>query len=124
MLLSDNTDSRNAADWYKIFEPQKRLVRGKAYVLAKRFMDLVFVFFALPGWLPLFSLIAFLVWLSDPRAPVIFYQLRTGKSGKRFRMYKFRTMVPNAEELKMTLAHLNELKWPDFKITNDKRHPY
>jgi lipopolysaccharide/colanic/teichoic acid biosynthesis glycosyltransferase len=36
-------------------------------------------------------------------------------------MYKFRTMVPNAEELKAKYAHLNELKWPDFKITNDPR---
>src|ERR671932_2922705 len=36
-------------------------------------------------------------------------------------MYKFRTMVPNAEELKLTYAHLNELTWPDFKITNDPR---
>jgi lipopolysaccharide/colanic/teichoic acid biosynthesis glycosyltransferase len=36
-------------------------------------------------------------------------------------MYKFRTMVPNAEELKAKYAHLNELQWPDFKITNDPR---
>ena len=36
-------------------------------------------------------------------------------------MYKFRSMVPNAEELKKELAHLNELKWPDFKITDDPR---
>jgi len=36
-------------------------------------------------------------------------------------MYKFRTMVPNAEELKSQYAHLNELQWPDFKITNDPR---
>jgi lipopolysaccharide/colanic/teichoic acid biosynthesis glycosyltransferase len=36
-------------------------------------------------------------------------------------MYKFRTMVTNAEELKLTYAHLNELSWPDFKITDDPR---
>jgi len=52
---------------------------------------------------------------------VFFAQLRTGKGGKRFRMFKFRTMVANAEELKKELAHLNELKWPDFKISNDPR---
>ncbi|RME90543.1 MAG: sugar transferase [Anaerolineae bacterium] len=47
--------------------------------------------------------------------------MRTGKGGRRFPMYKFRTMVPNAEELKAKYAHLNELQWPDFKITNDPR---
>ena len=36
-------------------------------------------------------------------------------------MYKFRTMVPDAEELKVKYAHLNELQWPDFKIKNDPR---
>jgi lipopolysaccharide/colanic/teichoic acid biosynthesis glycosyltransferase len=52
---------------------------------------------------------------------VIFNQLRTGKGGRRFYMYKFRTMVPEAERLKASYAHLNELQWPDFKITNDPR---
>ena len=51
----------------------------------------------------------------------MFKQCRTGKGGRRFEMYKFRTMVPNAEELKEEYAHLNELHWPDFKITDDPR---
>jgi lipopolysaccharide/colanic/teichoic acid biosynthesis glycosyltransferase len=51
----------------------------------------------------------------------MFKQLRTGKGGRRFYMYKFRTMVPEAEELKSQYAHLNELQWPDFKITDDPR---
>jgi lipopolysaccharide/colanic/teichoic acid biosynthesis glycosyltransferase len=51
----------------------------------------------------------------------MFRQSRTGKGGRRFHMYKFRTMVPNAEQLKSQYAHLNELQWPDFKITNDPR---
>jgi len=76
---------------------------------------------ALPLWLPLLCLIAVLIWVSAPGAPVLFRHLRTGKGGKRFYMYKFRTMVPNAEELKAKYAHLNELKLPDFKITNDPR---
>ena len=54
-------------------------------------------------------------------APVFFRQNRTGKGGKRFQLFKFRTMVVNAEEMKLQLAHLNELQWPDFKITNDPR---
>jgi len=65
--------------------------------------------------------IALLIRLTSPGAPAIFVQYRTGKGGQRFRMYKFRSMVPNAEELKVKYAHLNELQWPDFKITNDPR---
>jgi lipopolysaccharide/colanic/teichoic acid biosynthesis glycosyltransferase len=41
--------------------------------------------------------------------------------GRRFSLYKFRSMVPNAEKLKAKYAHLNELQWPDFKISNDPR---
>jgi lipopolysaccharide/colanic/teichoic acid biosynthesis glycosyltransferase len=62
-----------------------------------------------------------IIKVTSSGAPVIFKQLRTGQGGKRFGMYKFRTMVPNAEELKSKYAHLNELQWPDFKITNDPR---
>ncbi|RIK40200.1 MAG: sugar transferase [Chloroflexi bacterium] len=74
----------------------------------------------LPFLLPIFLICALLIWLDDP-GPVFFKQWRTGKGGARFRMYKFRTMVTNAEELKLKYAHLNELTWPDFKMTNDPR---
>jgi lipopolysaccharide/colanic/teichoic acid biosynthesis glycosyltransferase len=52
---------------------------------------------------------------------VFYTQPRTGLGGKRFRMFKLRTMVRNAEEMKSQLAELNELTWPDFKISNDPR---
>lgn len=108
-------------DWIKKFDPQKRLLTGTAYLLTKRVLDLCFVLITLPLWLPLIGLIALIIRLTSPGAPVIFRQLRTGKGGRRFHMYKFRTMVPDAEELKSKFAHLNELQWPDFKITNDPR---
>lgn len=108
-------------DWVKKFDPQKRILTGRSYRLAKRFMDLSLVLITLPLWLPLNILIAILIQITSPGAPVVFKQLRTGKGGSRFYMYKFRTMVPNAEELKSKYAHLNELQWPDFKITNDPR---
>ncbi|MFH1632807.1 MAG: sugar transferase [Chloroflexota bacterium] len=59
--------------------------------------------------------------IESPRGTVFFMQERTGKGGERFKMYKFRTMVMDAESQKQELAHLNELRWPDFKITNDPR---
>ena len=46
-------------------------------------------------------------------------QERTGRGGRRFRMFKLRTMVHNAHELKAKYMHLNEHSYPDFKITND-----
>jgi lipopolysaccharide/colanic/teichoic acid biosynthesis glycosyltransferase len=87
----------------------------------KRAFDLVFSVLTASVWLPAIALVAFAIKCSDWRAPVMFPQMRTGRGGNRFQMYKFRTMVPNAEELKQKYAHLNELTWPDFKIENDPR---
>lgn len=107
--------------WLDQIRPERSLLRGRAYLLAKRVMDLTLVGLALPLLLPLFIFCVLFIKLEAPRDPVFFKQYRTGKGGRRFAMYKFRTMVPNAEELKMQLMHLNELQWPDFKITNDPR---
>ena len=57
----------------------------------------------------------------DTPGPVFYSQLRIGRDGRAFRMWKFRTMVQNAEELKASLAHLNVLPPPDFKIPDDPR---
>jgi lipopolysaccharide/colanic/teichoic acid biosynthesis glycosyltransferase len=84
-------------------------------------MDITLVLLSLPLWLSALAIIALVIRVTSPGEPVIFRQLRTGKGGRRFDMYKFRTMVRNAEELKSKYAHLNELQWPDFKITNDPR---
>jgi lipopolysaccharide/colanic/teichoic acid biosynthesis glycosyltransferase len=84
-------------------------------------MDLFLVIITIPLWLPLTGIIALIIRMTSPGGPVIFTQARTGKGGHRFYMYKFRTMVPNAETLKAKYAHLNELQYPDFKITNDPR---
>lgn len=107
--------------WLKNFPPGKRLFRGRTYYFIKRILDLFLVIISTPVWIIFFGIIAIVMKISAPSAPVIFSQLRTGKGGKRFKMYKFRTMVPNAEELKVKYADANELKWPDFKITNDPR---
>ncbi|MBO9343976.1 MAG: sugar transferase [Roseiflexus sp.] len=108
-------------EWIERYRPERQWLRGRAYRRAKRIMDLALSLLAMPIVLPLFAIIALAIKIESPGGPVIFTQNRTGKSGRRFKMYKFRTMVPNAEELKKQLAHLNELQWPDFKITNDPR---
>lgn len=107
--------------WIRKFDPVKPLFRGKAYLRAKRVMDLTLVILSSPVWLPAMLLSALAIFITSPGAPVMFTRLRAGKGGKPFKIYKFRTMVSNAEALKEKYAHLNELEWPDFKITNDPR---
>jgi lipopolysaccharide/colanic/teichoic acid biosynthesis glycosyltransferase len=111
----------NAQEWIDRFSPKRRTLTGSTYRIAKRIMDVTLVLLTLPLWLPVLGIIALVIRITSPGAPVIFKQLRTGKGGRRFHMYKFRTMVPDAEELKNQYAHLNELQWPDFKITDDPR---
>ena len=55
------------------------------------------------------------------RGPVFFRQVRAGQYGRPFAMYKLRTMVVNAEDLKSTLLELNERDGPAFKMKNDPR---
>lgn len=100
-------------------KPYITVVR-KEYQISKRLFDLFVCLLMLPVALVLGLVIALLIYIDDP-GPVLFRQQRTGKGGKRFPMFKFRTMVTNAEELKKEYAHLNELTWPDFKITDDPR---
>lgn len=103
-----------------LIPPREVKVFRDRYRISKRIMDLVVCGLALPLLLPVIGILAALVYIDDP-GPVFFKQNRTGKGGRRFKMYKLRTMATNAEELKATYAHLNELTWPDFKITDDPR---
>ncbi len=93
---------------------------SRSYVVAKRAMDIGVCLLALPLILPVGLLCALAIRLESP-GPVMFTQMRTGQHGVRFPMFKFRTMVRNAEELKPSLQHLNILPPPDFKIPNDPR---
>ncbi len=86
----------------------------------KRCFDVAVCVVALPVALPLMAVLWAAIRLESP-GPAVFRQLRTGRDGRRFEMFKFRTMVANAEELKASLAHLNVLPPPDFKIPDDPR---
>ena len=107
--------------WVKNYDPNNRWLVGKNYIYAKRIMDIALVIGSSPIWLLVILGAALAIWIESPGAPVFFTQVRTGRGGKLYRMYKFRSMIPNAEELKAKYAHLNELEWPEFKITNDPR---
>ncbi len=115
------TDNDHLPPWLKKVNPDKRVVKDPVFSAIKRFFDVFFTLIAVPFWVPLILLSAFCIKLESPRHPVFFMQRRTGKGGRRFSMFKFRTMVPDAERIKKDLMHLNELEWPDFKISNDPR---
>ncbi len=108
-------------DWLDRLRPEHRILTGSVYRIAKRLMDVGLVVASAPLWLPLLALCALAIKVDDRRSPVLFVQERAGVGGRAFRMHKFRTMVPNAEEMKWQLRDLNELEWPDFKITDDPR---
>ena len=93
---------------------------SRRYLVAKRALDIAVSLTALILVAPILIACALAIRLESP-GPVMFSQKRTGRAGRRFPMWKFRTMVANAEELKAELAHLNILPPPDFKIPNDPR---
>ena len=86
----------------------------------KTIFDFIFSTLALIGLSPLYLLIAIAIKL-DSKGPVFFYQKRMGLRGRRFNVYKFRTMVVDAEDLKEKLEEQNEMDGPVFKIAKDPR---
>ncbi len=88
--------------------------------LVKRTFDLFGASLGLLALSPLMIAIAVAVKL-DSKGPVLFRQMRVGRDDRRFGLFKFRTMVPNAEELKQTLVDLNEAQEGLFKIAEDPR---
>ncbi|WP_438347585.1 sugar transferase [Paenibacillus sp. FA6] len=93
----------------------------KPYLFMKRIMDVMGSIFGLLLLSPIFAIVALLIKLEDPKGPVFFHQIRVGKNEKEFHMFKFRSMVSNAEDLLVELLHRNEVSGAMFKIKNDPR---
>lgn len=94
--------------------------RGVAYELMKRSIDILGGVFGIILLIPLFIIISLAIKI-ESKGPVFFIQKRCGKDGRIFKMFKFRSMVCNAEEKLGDLMHLNEMSGPVFKIKNDPR---
>ena len=88
--------------------------------LFKRTIDLSVSLLAIIIFSPLLLIIAALIKLTSP-GPIFFGQKRVGLNKRQFTMYKFRTMVTDAEKIQEELLHLNEMSGPVFKIKNDPR---
>ncbi len=96
---------------------EEKAARGLPW---KRVLDILMAMIALGGTAPLMAAIALLIKATSPGQ--IFYQAeRVGLKGRKFVCYKFRTMVPDADELKDSLRSENERQGPCFKITSDPR---
>jgi len=86
----------------------------------KRVFDVVFSFVSLVILSPLLLAIAAMIKITSP-GPVLFQQTRCGLGGRKFTLFKFRSMINNAEQLRAELHQLNELDGPVFKISEDPR---
>jgi exopolysaccharide biosynthesis polyprenyl glycosylphosphotransferase len=86
----------------------------------KSFSEFWFSFFIIFLLSPIMLIIALIIKITS-KGPVIFKQERVGLRGRKFYIYKFRTMVQNAEELKEALLSQNESDGPTFKIKSDPR---
>ncbi|MDN3450100.1 sugar transferase [Planococcus sp. APC 3906] len=94
---------------------------AKYYFFFKRMIDVTFSLMGMLLLLPLFLVIYILIKAEDMHGSVLFKQQRVGKNGELFYMYKFRSMVSNAEALKEALLQQNEATGPVFKIKYDPR---
>ncbi|MFR2666535.1 MAG: sugar transferase [Clostridium sp.] len=94
--------------------------KSKIYLIAKRITDIVCSLVGLIILSPILLCTAIAIKI-DSNGPILFKQDRVGKDEQIFSMYKFRSMVVNAEELKKSLEKENEMSGPMFKIKKDPR---
>lgn len=104
-----------------VFLKENRSISKKVYIVVKRFLDIFLSLIGLILLSPIFLIIAIIIKL-DSKGPVFFVHSRIGEKGKPLGIYKFRTMVTNAEELikKFTPEQKEEFE-KNFKLENDPR---
>ena len=101
----------------EIIQPKE----GSIYLFFKRAMDIIGSLCGIILLSPLLIIVALAIKIEDPKGSIFFSQQRCGKDNKLFPMYKFRSMVSNAEELLEELMEHNEMDGPVFKIKDDPR---
>ena len=94
---------------------------GPIYLFFKIAMDIIGSLCGIILLSPLLIIVALAIKIEDPKGSIFFSQQRCGKDNKLFPMYKFRSMVSNAEELLEELMEHNEMDGPVFKIKDDPR---
>jgi lipopolysaccharide/colanic/teichoic acid biosynthesis glycosyltransferase len=107
----------DAATLYTAYE--RRPLR--LYLMIKRGFDLIAASAGMIMLAPIFLLVALCIKLESPKGSVFFYQTRVGRNEQVFKMFKFRSMVANAEELLEGLLSQNEIEGAMFKMKEDPR---
>lgn len=104
-----------------VLEPKTIIRSQRLYWVMRRFQDIIFSLAALIILSPILIITALAIFLDDPKGSPIFTQIRIGRKGKPFKIYKFRSMYIDAEERLNDLLKDNEMEGPAFKIKNDPR---
>lgn len=123
-MTAPNQSEAELAEPYGVYVPAALSGRPAGtlfFEVSKRCVDIVASLTGLILLAPLFTVLAILIKLEDPKGAVFFSQTRIGKSEKPFRMYKFRSMVSNAEELLKDILDQNEVSGAMFKMKEDPR---
>jgi exopolysaccharide biosynthesis polyprenyl glycosylphosphotransferase len=102
------------------FITHHEVVHSQWSIFCKRFVDIVVSAIALLVFSPILLATALAINISS-RGPILFAQERLGVNKRHFRIWKFRTMVTNAEALMAQVEHLNQTQGPTFKLANDPR---
>lgn len=106
---------------YNIYKNEEKVNNKMLYFFIKRTFDVVISFLAIILLLPLFVIIGILIKI-DSKGPVFFLHRRIGKNGKKIKIYKFRTMVKNAEELMSRFSPEQKREFEEnYKLDNDFR---
>ena len=115
-IEQDKVDDRTREKLEEIIEKSYA-----SYWKKKRLFDIFFATLILLFFLPLMAVIAIVIVIDDPSAGPFYKQIRVGRHGKEFYMYKFRTMRANADKMIEQLAKQNEMDGPVFKMKDDPR---
>jgi lipopolysaccharide/colanic/teichoic acid biosynthesis glycosyltransferase len=112
-----------AAEKMKMYNEERELLfsNGISYIFFKRSIDLIGAIIGLLLLSPLLIIVSLVIKIQDPNGSVFFKQKRVGIDGNEFYMYKFRSMVTNAEELLDALMHRNDTTGAMFKLKDDPR---
>lgn len=123
--VSNNTKTNYICNYNtdnSVFIDKKEIIDSKkTYLFFKRLQDIILSSLALIILSPIMLIVAIVIYIDDPNGSPIFSQIRCGINGKEFKLYKFRSMCVNAEDMLDDLLDDNEMEGPAFKMKEDPR---